>query len=237
MYYSETDVAAYNVLKDIINNEELWESTNTTQKVDLSVADTDEHYNYLKLIRKEYDEVIFSNLFKHYFTVNEKVFVSFCKEVLNGIELDDSYSIDRETEDNIDLLIQDDGNVIVIENKVKSGINGIKHDLYSDEIQSQLCKYYEYAQSIAADRKISCFIFAPDYKYFDLSGYKSGDYYKIVEYSKIYKFFNEHKEDFNSDKYFSDFLNALYKHSLKVDNELYDEMYRRFIQRINELSK
>ena len=35
-------------------------------------------------------------------------------------------------------------NVIVIENKFKSGINGIKYDIYGEEVGSQLLDYYKY---------------------------------------------------------------------------------------------
>lgn len=55
------------------------------------------------------------------------------------------FTIEREKE-NISLLISDKYNYVVIENKIKSSINGIneRHDIYSNQVQSQLKKYYQF---------------------------------------------------------------------------------------------
>ena len=235
MYYTAGS-AAYDILNDIITKVELWEKENSTEKINPNQFEKDENDNFLKIIKKEYDEVIFSNLLSHYFLQNADVFIKFCREILD-IELNNNYIIERETQDNIDLLIQDDKNVIVIENKIKSGINGIKHDVYSEEIQSQLCKYYEYAIELAKEnnRKVKCFIFSPNYNYLDISKHKASGYYSIIKYSDIYKFFINHVKDF--DRYFTDFIKALYKHTLDVNNELFEEMRRRFSKKILERIK
>ena len=234
MYYSEGS-SAYATLEGIINDSSLWEKENTTEKIQANRYDTDGNHNFLKIIRKEYDELVFSNLLAHYFMQSPDVFVTFCKEILGIESIDKNYTIERETQDNIDLLIQDSKNVIVIENKIKSGINGIRHDVYSDEIQSQLCKYYEFANGIAKGRIVSCFIFSPDYNYLDIQNHKASQYYKVVKYSELYDFFmKQDKAIF--DKYFDDFLKALYKHTLMVDNELFEEMRRRFATRILEVN-
>lgn len=160
-----------------------------------------------------------------------EVFATFCKEILGIESIDKNYTIERETQDNIDLLIRDSKNVIVIENKIKSGINGIRHDVYSDEIQSQLCKYHDFATAIAKGRAVSCFIFSPDYNYLDIANHKANQYYKVIKYSELYNFFI--KQDVTVfDKYFDDFRKALYKHTLMVDSELFEEMRRRFATRI-----
>ena len=52
-----------------------------------------------------------------------------------------SFSVERETMERIDLWIQSDKDIIVIENKIKSGINGVKEDY------SQLRKYREFAEA------------------------------------------------------------------------------------------
>jgi hypothetical protein len=235
MYYEEGS-AAYSTLESIMADDTLWEPENTTEPIKAELYSEDENYNFLKLIRKEYDELVFSNMFQHYFMRNPKVFAQFCREVLCGIEIDKVYTIDRETQDNIDLLVQDTNNVIVIENKIKSGINGIRHDVYSDEIQSQLYKYFSYATSIANGRKVSCFIFSPDYNQLDISNHMAGEFYTTIEYSTIYNFFVAHKEDYSDDKYFTDFLGGLYKHTLKVNSELFEEMRRKFSAKILEIN-
>ena len=209
----------------------MWEKENTTEKIQANRYDTDNNNNFLKIIRKEYDELVFSNLLAHYFMQSPKVFAAFCKETLGIKSIDQNYTIERETQDNIDLLIQDRNNVIVIENKIKSGINGIRHDVYSNEIQSQLCKYYDFANDIANGRTVSCFIFSPDYNYLDIKNYKASQYYKVIKYSEIYKFFLK-QDTAVFDKYFDDFLKGMYKHTLMVDSELFEEMRRRFAIRI-----
>ena len=235
MYYSE-GTSAYETLESIIANDGLWESKNTTEPIKAELFSEDENYSFLKLIRKEYDELVFSNMFQHYFMRNPHTFAQFCSEVLGGIKIDNAYTIERETQDNIDLLVQDTNNVIVIENKIKSGINGIRHNVHSDEIQSQLYKYHCHASEIANGRRVSCFIFSPDYNYLDISNHMASEFYTIIEYSTIYNFFVAHKEDYADDRYFIDFLNGLYKHTLKVNNELFEEMRRKFSARILEIN-
>lgn len=236
MYYGE-GTPAYKKLESIIANDDLWESENTTEPIKAELFSEDENYSFLKLICKEYDELVFSNMFQHYFMRNPCAFAQFCREVLGGIEIEKTYTIERETQDNIDLLVQDANNVIVIENKIKSGINGIRHDVYSDAIQSQLYKYYCYASKIANGRRVSCFIFSPDYNYLDMNNHMASEFYTIIEYSVIYNYFVSHKIDYEGDRYFSDFLNGLYKHTLKVNNELFEEMRRKFSVRILEINK
>ena len=235
MYYAEGS-SAYTTLEGIINDGALWERENTTEKIQANRYDTDSNHNFLKIIRKEYDELVFSNLLAHYFMQSTDVFVTFCKEILGIGSIDKNYTIERETQDNIDLLIQDNKNVIVIENKIKSGINGIRHDVYSDEIQSQLCKYHDFANGIAKGRNVSCFIFSPNYNYLDITNHKASQYYRVIKYSELYDFYmKQDKAIF--DKYFDDFLKALYKHTLMVDSELFEEMRRKFATRILEVNE
>ena len=51
-----------------------------------------------------------------------------------------NYKIYREWE-HIDILIEDESNVIIIENKIKSKINGERHDINNNEIINQLVIY------------------------------------------------------------------------------------------------
>ena len=69
------------------------------------------------------------------------------KNVLGVKIFENEFSILREKA-NIDLLIVEKNNAIVIENKIKSNINGIceRHDIGSELIQSQLKKYREYVE-------------------------------------------------------------------------------------------
>ena len=166
----------------------------------------------------------------YFFDINGETFSRFAREVLH-IEVQTDFTIEREKR-NIDLLISDKNNAVVIENKIKSSINGIddRHDIYSDQVQSQLKKYYQFVTSDDEYRKktASCFIFSPNYNRIDLSKFSCGEKYTIVYYREIYNFFVENRSLFDKVPYFDDFINAMYKHTKDYDNDLEEEMQRRF---------
>lgn len=140
--YIQEKTKAFEVLENIINDETLWDK-NTTPKVQEIIDDikddTDNKYNFINIIKKENDELVFSNLFKYIFDSNPNAFIKFVKEVLEIKDFSNDFMVLREKA-NIDLLILDKNNAIVIENKIKSSINGIceRHDIGSELIQSQL---------------------------------------------------------------------------------------------------
>ena len=144
-----------------------------------------------------------------------------------------TYLVQRETE-HIDLLIQDDKNIVVIENKIKSGINGIRHDIYGDLVQSQLFDYHKYADENAHGRKESFYIFAPNYNRIDLQQYKKSEDYEVINYSVLYEFFSKHRIE---NKYYDDFLSALKNHAKDIDNSNFEIMQERFIETINSVKQ
>lgn len=242
----------FKVLKNLLEANK-WEDS--FEKIDVdkyleNKKNEKDHYNFLKLIHHEYYEPAFSNLFQHYFKQNPKIFKGFAKEVLGGIDINinsKEFEIKRE-ENNIDILIRDDNNIIVIENKIKSGINGKKYDDYGEEVQDQLVKYYDYVTETVDETKVKkdnphyndknrkayFYIFAPNYKHLDTSKFEKAKIYKTVNYSEIYNFYNKYTEESDKyfDKYFKDFVNSLYKHTLSVDSDLYDTMLERFVKAI-----
>lgn len=229
---------AYKAVDDLINDESKWETENRTQKILVkeyqnkkSKLEVDD-FNFLKLIRKEYDELSYSNMFQYFLNKDKDLFKKFMSEILE-VETQGDYSIGREVK-NIDLLIEDENNIIVIENKIKSGINGIRHDIYSDGIQSQLEKYYNYAEENAKGRTVKCFIFSPDYNQLDLQGYDKSKNYKIIKYSKLFEFFDKNNKNKIDDKYYNDFLSALKMHSFESNYEI---MLENFITQIINASK
>ncbi len=74
----------------------------------------------------------------------------------------------------------------------------------------------------------SCFIFSPNYNRIDLSRFSCGEKYAIIYYRDIYNFFLENRAFYDGELYFDDFVNALYKHTKDYDNDLEEEMQRRF---------
>lgn len=228
---SSKNPIAYEKLETYINNDNLWEKKPVSKFVQSNIK---EEFNFISILGKDYDELAFSNMFKHFFSVDKKLFCTFAKEILNIENFDETYKIEREKA-NTDLLIQDKNNVIVIENKIKSGINGSKYeecDLYSQKNYNQLVKYDRYIEENFKDKNKYIFIFAPDYnkmiidfnftsKYFQMDSKRS---WKPIKYSKILEFYKTHKIDH---PYFNEFLYALEKHSHSVDNNLEKEMYKR----------
>ena len=230
-FYNENEKPdSFADLNQIIENRELWEDANTTQAIsELPELHKDSYFNFLKIIRQEDNELAFSNMFAYFFDINREAFSHFAREVLH-IDVQTDFSIEREKR-NIDLLISDKNNAIVIENKIKSSINGIddRHDIYSDQVQSQLKKYYQFVTSDDEYRKktASCFIFSPNYNRIDLSKFSCGEKYTIVYYREVYNFFVENRNLYEV-PYFDDFINAMYKHTKDYDNDLEEEMQRRF---------
>lgn len=258
-YYidDEKDVEEYNFLNTIIEDKKQWEDSFTRVDVDKyekEKSETENHYNFLKLIHHEYYEPAFSNLFQHYFLKNKKVFEEFANKVLNVNINTKTYDFEvKREEHNIDILIRDSKNIIVIENKIKSGINGVKYDDYGEIVQDQLVKYHKYITEGVEHKNISkddpryndkgkntfFYIFAPNYKHLDNSKFKEAKEYKVIEYSKIYDFYKTYLANGEKmfDKYFSDFVNSLFKHTRSIDSELYDVMQERFIEAIKKADK
>lgn len=235
MYFSNNDKPiAYKKLIEIINNINFWENENTTGPVDIE-TDINDKENFLTIIHKEYDELVFSNLLSYYFEKYQTVFQKFAKDILN-INISENYSIARE-ENNIDILVRDSNNIIVIENKIKSGINGVRHDISSENIQSQLGKYYDYANEESnGEKKVSCFIFTPNYNDIDIKKYKNSHEYDKISYKDIYEFFTKDSVKYYliKDRYYEDFIKALYKHTLEVNNDQYEKMLYKFVQKIRK---
>lgn len=240
-FYSENEKPeSFTDLNQIIENKELWEEANTTQAIsELPEPQKDPYFNFLKIIRQEDNELAFSNMFAYFFDVNRDAFSRFAQKVLS-VNMQTDFTIEREKK-NIDLLISDKNNAVVIENKIKSSINGIneRHDIYSNQVQSQLKKYYQFVTTDDeyCKKTVSCFIFSPNYNRIDLSRFSCGEKYTVVYYREIYNFFVENRNLFDEVPYFEDFINAMHKHTKDYDNELEEEMQRRFQNTIYKAKK
>lgn len=187
---------------------------------------------FLEVIRKEYDELTFSNLLAYYFEYDREAFQRFAKEVLGIPGVDVSFEVIRESKYNIDLWIEDENRIVVIENKIKSGISGVRDGDYS-----QLKKYYERAILEAEQKGKGCsfFVFAPVYNAIDLTKYDHGCKYTLVNYNKIYRFFSQNADAYRDDKYFPDFLAGLRKHTLTSAELHYETMRMRFLDAIGRV--
>ena len=222
---------AFNEISKLINDDSIWEK-NRINKVEEGHI-IDKHFNFLEVVRKDYDELAYSNLFAYIFRTYPDVFKAFTKEKL-GVNISNSYAIYREKV-NIDLWIEDENHIIVIENKIKSGINGvsIRHD-FSEKglIQSQLHKYHEYVEKEKGEKESHYYLFVPNYNKIDLKQYSGSQYYQEIHYSDIYSFFSKVKID---DPYYKEFVNALYKHTQDREVDYATDMAFKFLNKINKL--
>ena len=237
MYYFENEFPQdYYVFRKLLNDSTMWNKENTTRKIDLDEIYTYEsHEGFLSVIKKEDDELVMSNLFSYIFNHKKDVFRDFVKEVLGINDFKINYNIARE-KDNIDLLIENEDSVIIIENKIKSKINGVKSES-SGKIESQLSKYVKKAYGEYKHEKLNFYIFAPDYNQINLDIYECGDEYKIINYSKIYDFYFKNAGRMLNIKYFKEFLDAIYIHTMTTDNTNFEKMKKQFIDNILELKK
>lgn len=237
-YYSfASDPEAFCALQKLIDNPNLWEARNTTEKL---VTDHTTHYSgptFLEIIRKENDELVFSNLLAYYFESNPVMFQKFAKDLLDLPGFGRDFKIIRESNHNIDLWIADQNHVLVIENKIKSNLNGIKSDNYS-----QLNKYQEYTEARVADpddevyqHATHYYIFTPDYNPLNTEKYQLEKPYKIIKYSELYRFFERHAAMYLSDRYFTDFLSGLHGHTMSMPDLSLSIMRSRFMEKIQRI--
>lgn len=230
MYYEDNEE-----LEKILSDDfGCWHNDNTTETFEKINVEQD-HSNFLQLIKKEDDELSFSNMLAYYFQNDKQLFAKFEEKILNINEPDSVFEIARE-ENNIDLLIRGDRNVLVIENKIKSKINGLKYDIEGTLVQTQLGKYHDIIENMISDpndssygKKSHYFIFSPNYNNIDTQKIKDSKGYETIKYSAIYDFFDKNRVD---DKYFDDFVNAMYKHTKPIDNDLYEDMKQKFSTKI-----
>lgn len=232
-YVSKGD---YKLVKSIIESP-IWDTENSVvQSVSPVENKKVQHTNFLQLIHKEYDETIYSNLLYEFFRTTPGLISSFAEEVL-GIVGESNFRIRKEvtTKDGkgrIDLLIENDNYVIVIENKINSGLNGIdKHNRLS-----QLTTYIEFVEAeLLNGRNGKYYIFEPNYNDIDIPRFdqKRGTEFVKIQYSELYEFFSTHRHDLIPSEfgiYADDFVNALYIHTLLMK----DVVMQRFTEAIQK---
>ena len=237
-YYDEQNTAEksdYAILNEIVETEAYWLSPDQTPDFDaFNKSDMDDTTNFFQIARQQNNEIIFSNMFCYFFSQYPDLRQKFASEVL-GIELDSNCSVERE-KDNIDIRLIDDKHYIIIENKIKSLVNGISQEKGMDgKSISQLSKYYEQADKQKGNRSVHAFLFKPNYNPIRLDDLLCGDKYTIVTYNQIYTFFTEYRDKTgNDDFYLNEFIKAMKKHTKKTDQEFREKLMQKFVKRISE---
>lgn len=236
-------------------------------------AGTPGHVNFLNLIHKERDETVFTNLLYEAFGI-PGLFADFAEEVLKvpGAKGDGRWSVSKEVtttpdgkagaakkaaetagggpaargaKGRIDLLAEGEKSVIVIENKIDSGLHG------ADAAgRTQLTTYIEYAErDLLRGREGYYFLLHPDYNDVNIAGTdrERGSEFGKVAYSEIRDFMRRHRGDLEAafgGETARDFLEGLDALSLsqteeskRREKETEREIRRRFIGAIRRAGK
>ena len=156
-----------------------------------------------------------SNMIAYFLRRDNDLLKKFLLNFLNvKTKSNEKFQIIRE-EKNIDLLLKSDNKIIVIENKINSGINGIKSPKYS-----QLSKYYQYVNDKYKNHDKFFFLLKPNNNYITtkyISSFHGGNKYIIKNYSDLYNVLKNHKF-----KYIDDYGKFIYDDSKLMSYALHE---------------
>ena len=237
--YVKSDEAPddYNLLEEQLN-----ESKWLRVGLDPIASKKDNNYTsktFLDLILKSRSEECYTNML--YSILREPgILPLFCKRFAPGLSFDEhnSFRVFREhslIDGRMDVCADSGSQRIVIENKLESGLNGLKQDSIS-----QLSTYYNWAKE--ADIPPICFVTAPDYR-INLShsnrhgqlGREIEKYdpqmvgkYILIPYSEICSFIDEIRdcisEEYEYYKYLDDIITAFRRHSYSSKASYYQSL-------------
>lgn len=233
-YTAENDPRAFRQLVELVSDEELWRPIPSMYELGVG-EDACETPGFLEVIGKEDSELVFSNLLVYIFSSRPAIFREFASEILGIDDMEEIFRIDRESKHNIDIRIEDGSHIIVIENKTRSGINGI-----GGKYESQLKKYQEKTKEEAAKsgKEPRYYVFAPNIDGLNLCRYDPEGVWTPVSYSVICNFFKDARRysDLAEVKYFDEFVRGLERLTLTDAERNFRIMRSRFLRRVHEVS-
>ena len=135
------------------------------------------------------------------------------------------------------MLVRDNNNIIVIENKIKSDVNTVPTDKKEKNQLDRYVNYITWLTQINTNIKPYFLILTPNYNKPKLSE-EMNKKYKVITYRELYDFLKVRKSKSKVDANFDDFLDAMRRHTHdNVNDYLYYEMLEKFIRRINEVKQ
>ena len=248
MFFDKKDHPLFSLINDSDFKKNLKESTN---RVDLSNTTDYINESIFDVLGIQYYELAYSNIISHYLCNNEycKVFIRDVLGLKKEDYYNDNYKVVRE-EHNVDILLKGESHIIVIENKIKSDINGrnltkdkiikdifgkkepkkiknLKQELIEEPVGdhriSQLCKYWYYARYVAAKNGID----ENNIKGFVLiPNYQSA----IITESSI-------QREFKGDMYQLIKYRELYEMSKNITGDVRDSYYEQYLLGLERQSK
>ena len=251
-YIYPSESGDYDNLFALFEDSSLWEE-NVVNVVDTDKlgAESQRKVSIFDICKIQNDENRFSYALEYfmeqpeYYELWEKFFG------LYNINIKKSFTVEREEDakikdeewdheekpsgGRIDLLIKDDKNIIVIENKIKSDINTIATDGVDS---TQLNRYVNYVDWLAQKeykQTPDCYfiILTPSYNIPTIKDVAMKKLYKIITYADLYNFLKNNLFSFYNDANFVAFFEAMERHTHKnVNDYLYYEMQEKFYRRI-----
>lgn len=234
------------LITELIENSSIWKDK-PVEKLKSISATNRETVSLFTICNIQDNENCISNALVYFMTQPKyrEIWKEFFK-MISDLDLSDNFQVCREvdakikgdenTGGRIDILIIDDKNTIVIENKIKSDINTISKDK-SDK--SQLDRYFQYinkSQEYKATNHCFCILY-PNYNLPKIKG-EMDNLYKKIPYSNLYDYLNRKgiKELVDGDSNFKALRDLLKRHCSDTPNGyLRDEMLEKFYNRIKEL--
>ncbi|MCH5170983.1 MAG: PD-(D/E)XK nuclease family protein [Oscillospiraceae bacterium] len=193
---------------------------------------------FLDLIGVEATEQVYTNIL-HSILSQGELLKHFCEKFKykNAFDSSGTFKVFRETtvvDGRMDVCAESDKQRVIIENKVNSGLNGIKP---ADE-KSQLSTYYDkWGNNKEKEMKPLCFMTAPNYKTKELEReIKNYDkdmavIYKIIPYGDIADFIEEESKKGNIPETYiyhdlvSQIIQAFKNLSYETKEEIYAQMF------------
>lgn len=198
-----------------VSMEKIFEMGSTAKTLDIGSIKSDS--SLISIIKKEHDELTYSNLFAYF--LSDHQFASHFFSKLTGKNITISRIKVRREENHIDIVVETDDSVFIIENKVRSALNGhAEKDINGEEFHDQLKRYYEYVEENYKEKNRYYFIFAPNYNPISKENFGSSsdgtemkEVWKVVRYRELNNYCNNYSGFSNGVQqfYFGEFKNAL----------------------------
>lgn len=259
-YFTEQD-EDYLIIRELIERKNLW--TIDTEQVDDNAQSGIEEDSFWNVCAIEDYELAWSSALAYFMRKYPELVVGFAKDFLNA-RVNRFDIVERET-DNIDILLENDEEIVVIENKITSKINGIQ---VKDNklVGTQLMKYHFKALERACGaekpvgtysqwkslrqrcpKKISCFILAPNYNTINLDEYDTpfddsagSELFRCRDFYRQITYWDIYSflsGKHPEDSYFQEMLKGMKKHTLEYHDDLFEVTRKKFIKQIRKLNR
>lgn len=256
------------IINKLISPKDNWRENNNRIDLKKHLASPSREISLFDICMLQNSELAFSNALGYYlqlpkykrlwieffktkgFTLSEKFTVTREESAtiaISGMKADEIKQIHGENGGRIDLLIRDydDNNevtkLIIIENKIESGINRSSKD---SEGTNQLERYWNYARWLAkkddnSSAEVCGLVLHPNYSVVETTVKNPHDKdmsYRPITYFDLYDFLNKKKCEYKEDANFVAFVDAMKRHTFRTISEyMRYEMEEKFYSRIIEM--